>query len=134
MHQGMSSPINKTESESARGSLHQSGGPSSALVRTLRNPIFIAVIALVLRLAVMTGEHTYKSSPGQENLGWETGSIAYSVATGQGFSSPFHGNTGPTAWVAPLYPYLVAGVFKVFGIYSSLSIWMLLALNSLFSA
>src|SRR5262245_52048278 len=82
----------------------------------------------------MTGEHTYKSSPGQENLGWETGSIAYSVATGQGFSSPFHGNTGPTAWVAPLYPYLVAGVFKVFGIYSSLSIWMLLALNSLFSA
>ena len=96
----------------------------------------IALAALALRLLVMTAEHTYKIAPGQENfsLGWETGRIAYSIATGQGFSSPFRGSTGPTAWVAPLYPYLVAGVFKVFGIYSRQSIWMLLALNSLFSA
>jgi len=84
----------------------------------------------------MTAEHTYRVSSDRENfsLGWETGRIAYNVATGRGFSSPFGGNTGPTAWVAPLYPYLVAGVFKVFGVYTFQSAWVLLALNSLFSA
>jgi 4-amino-4-deoxy-L-arabinose transferase-like glycosyltransferase len=104
--------------------------------RILRNPAVIAFVALVLRLVIMTAEHTYQIKPGQENysLGWETGKIAYSVATGQGFSSPFQGNTGPTAWVAPLYPYLVAGIFKIFGIYSQPSFWVLLAINSLFSA
>lgn len=104
--------------------------------RILRSPLTIMLVGLVLRLAIMTAEHTYTIKPGQENysLGWETGKIAYSVATGQGFSSPFQGHTGPTAWVAPLYPYLVAGVFRIFGIYSQPSIWMLLAINSVFSA
>jgi len=129
-------PLSRTESQTPSASSHVPGAPASALGRILRQPVAIALVALVLRLLVMTAEHTYKASPGQENfsLGWETGRIAYSIATGQGFSSPFHGNTGPTAWVAPLYPYLVAGVFKIFGIYSDQSAWVLLALNSLFSA
>ena len=42
--------------------------------------------------------------------------------------------TGPTAWEPPLYPYLTAGVFLVFGIYSKASAFVLLALNSVFSA
>ena len=104
--------------------------------RTLRSPVAIMFVGLLLRLAIMTAEHTYTVKPGLENysLGWETGKIAYSIATGKGFSSPFQGNTGPTAWVAPLYPYLVAGVFKVFGVYNPLAIWALLAINSVFSA
>ncbi|HZS28415.1 MAG TPA: glycosyltransferase family 39 protein [Candidatus Angelobacter sp.] len=128
-------PLSRTESQT-HSSSHNPGVPASALGRLLRRPVAIAVVALALRLLVMTVEHTYKTSPDQENfgLGWETGRIAYSIATGQGFSSPFHGNTGPTAWVAPLYPYLVACVFKIFGIYSDQSAWVLLALNSLFSA
>lgn len=129
-------PLSRTESQAPSDSFHEAGPPTSALGRLLRQPVAIALVALALRLLVMMAEHTYKSSPDHENfsLGWETGRIAYNVATGQGFSSPFHGNTGPTAWVAPLYPYLVAAVFKVFGIYSFQSAWVLLALNSLFSA
>src|SRR5579859_3507306 len=129
-------PPSRTESQASSESSHEAGAPVSAIVRILRQPVVIALVALALRLLVMTAEHTYKISPDQENfgLGWETGRIAYSIATGQGFSSPFHGSTGPTAWVAPLYPYLVAGVFKIFGIYSDSSAWVLLALNSLFSA
>lgn len=62
------------------------------------------------------------------------GRIARSLASGQGFSNPFHGITGATAWEPPLYPFLIAGVFKIFGIYSKTSAILLLSINSLFSA
>ena len=45
----------------------------------------------------------------------ETGSIAHSLATGKGFSNPFLRDTGPTAWLTPVYPLLVAAAFKLFG-------------------
>lgn len=49
---------------------------------------------------------------------FESGNIAHSVAAGQGFASPFRVATGPTAWMTPLYPLLVAGIFRVFGTYT----------------
>ncbi len=61
------------------------------------------------------------------------GRVARCIAQGHGFSSPYEGNTGPTAWEPPLYPYLMAGVFKLFGIYSQRSAWVLLSINSLFA-
>src|SRR5271168_2446211 len=64
----------------------------------------------------------------------ETGHIAYSIASGKGFSSPFQRDTGPTAWLAPVYPYLLAGIFKLFGIYTLHSFVTALFLNILFSA
>lgn len=64
----------------------------------------------------------------------ETGHIAYSIASGKGFSSPFQRDTGPTAWLAPVYPYLLAGIFKLFGIYTLHSFFAALVLNILFSA
>lgn len=67
-------------------------------------------------------------------FGYETGAVAYSLATGHGFSSPFGGSTGPTAWLAPLYPAMCALVFKVFGCFTLLSAFVILALNSIFSA
>lgn len=42
--------------------------------------------------------------------------IAWSIATGHGFSSPFWKLTGPTAWSPPLQPYLMAAVFRAWGI------------------
>ena len=53
---------------------------------------------------------------------------------GHGFSNPFGPQIGPTAWEPPLYPYLVAGVFHIFGTYSTASAFVLLSVNSLFSA
>lgn len=64
----------------------------------------------------------------------ETGHIAYSIASGKGFSSPFQRDSGPTAWLAPVYPYLLAGIFKVFGIYTLASFFAAVLLNILFSA
>src|ERR1700759_4768017 len=62
------------------------------------------------------------------------GRVPRALATGYGFSDPFRGHTGPTAWVGPLFPLLLGGVFKVFGVFSPLSAWVILTFNSLFSA
>ena len=96
----------------------------------------VVLVALLARLALMTLGHTYRFSPRNDyfGFGWETGRIARAIALGHGFSDPFHGTTGPTAWIAPVYPYFLAGVFKVFGVYSNPSAWVSLAVNSAFSA
>jgi hypothetical protein len=63
----------------------------------------------------------------------ETGSIAYSLVTGKGFSNPFKRDTGPTAWLTPISPLLVALAFKLFGTFTIASFFFLVFLNILFS-
>ena len=68
-------------------------------------------------------------------FGWEAGRVGRSLALGRGFSDPFvPAGTGPTAWLPPLYPMIIGAVFRVFGIYTPLSGWVLLAINSVFGA
>src|SRR2546427_12835384 len=50
------------------------------------------------------------------------------------FSSPFHLDTGPTAWVTPVYPYLVALVFRLFDSYSAASAIVLLGIQCIIAA
>ena len=102
----------------------------------LRSTIWIVAIAFLLRVGWILIGHTYKFKPTDDNFGFgfEMGRIAASIASGHGFSSPFGPPTGPTAWEPPLYPYLTAGVFLLFGIYSKASAFVLLTLNSAFSA
>ena len=96
----------------------------------------MVVIAFVLRMLVAVFLYKEFADPYRDywHFGWETGRVARSIAAGQGFSSPLFGDTGPTAIMTPVYPYLLAGIFKVFGIYSTASAIVILALNSLFSA
>lgn len=112
-------------------------GPLAGSWARIRSSLFwIVAIALALRIGWIVIGHTYKFKTADDNFsfGWEMGRIAASLASGHGFSSPFGPPTGPTAWEPPLYPYLIAGVFSVFGIYSKASAFVLLALNSVFSA
>jgi hypothetical protein len=97
---------------------------------------WIALIALILRLGVIFVTHTYKFKTADDNFsfGYEMGRIGRSLASGHGFANPFNETTGLTAWEPPLYPFLIAGVFKVFGIYTRSSALVLLILNSIFSA
>ena len=96
----------------------------------------MVVVAFALRFGWIIVAHTYKFKALDDNFsfGWEMGRIGRSLAQGQGFSNPFDGATGPTAWEPPLYPFLIAGVFKLFGIYTHASALALLGLNSFFSA
>ena len=109
-----------------------------------RSIAWMVVTAFLLRLLVIFAFHTYEQQTRllDSNLpagihfefGYETGSIAASLAEGRGFSSPFGIQSGPTAWIAPVYPAMCALVFKVFGIYSTASAIAILSLNSLFAA
>jgi Dolichyl-phosphate-mannose-protein mannosyltransferase len=101
-------------------------------------PLRIVWIAFLVRILYMTVAHTYRFRTftfGEHfAFGFEMGRIGRALATGYGFADPFNGHTGPTAWVAPLYPVLVGAIFKVFGVYSLKSAWVLLAINCGFSA
>jgi 4-amino-4-deoxy-L-arabinose transferase-like glycosyltransferase len=108
----------------------------NAWARIRTSPGWIFTIALILRVGWIVIGHTYrfKSADNNFSFGWEMGRIGAALASGRGFSSPFGPSTGSTAWEPPLYPYLTAGVFLAFGIYSKASAFVLLAMNSVFSA
>jgi 4-amino-4-deoxy-L-arabinose transferase-like glycosyltransferase len=97
--------------------------------------VWLLPLSFFLQIAAIGVLHQYRTRPGNDNFefGWEMGRVARSISLGHGFSSPYEGNTGPTAWEPPLYPYLMAGVFKLCGIYSHASAWVLLSINSLFA-
>lgn len=64
----------------------------------------------------------------------ETGNIAYSLVRGTGYSNPFRRDTGPTAWLTPVYPFLIAVIFKVFGVETIPAFFAAVFLNSVFSS
>ena len=92
--------------------------------------------AFLLRafVAVLSFAHIAKPSADFGQFGAEMGWVARSLAAGHGFSSPFFPNTGPTALMPPLFPYLLADVFKTWGTYSAKSALVILLLSSVFSA
>ncbi len=93
-------------------------------------------VGLAVRVLYITLAHSYHFRTFQDHFqfGWEVGRIARALVTGYGYADPFTGHTGPTAWSPPLYPLLLAAVFKLCGIYTPLSAWAILVVNSLFSA
>ena len=110
--------------------------------RTRTSLFWIVIIAFAVRLGYIIIGHTYRFHSSNQLLaanekdfgfGFEMGRIGSSLAQGQGFSNPFNETTGPTAWEPPLYPFLIAGVFRVVGVYSRTSAILLLTVNSIFS-
>src|SRR5579872_6939530 len=68
-------------------------------------------------------------------FGAELGSIAASIAAGHGFSSPMRlVPSGPTALFAPIYPYLLGGIFKLFGTFSYTSSLLIRTIQCAISA
>ena len=98
--------------------------------------VLILIVAVGARLA-FAWDQTRKIPPGVLGIvpfQNETGNIAYSLAQGKGFSSVFRADTGPTAWLTPVYPLLVAAIFKVFGIFTQRAFFAAVFLNILFSS
>ncbi len=94
------------------------------------------LLAFVIRFIVVCCAFRNVANPVNTHaeFGFEMGWTARSIALGHGFSGPFQQITGPTAIVPPLYPYLLAGIFKLFGLYTPLAAFVALLMGSLFSA
>ncbi len=97
------------------------------------------MLAVVLRVAAMLAlsSWNFDSTSNHWAAGWETGRIANSLAAGQGYVL----NVGrgwtevaPSAWLAPLYPTLVAGVFAVLGSFTKASLIVVLLFQILCDA
>src|SRR5258706_16209764 len=101
-----------------------------------RSVMWMVLLSFLLQVAAIGILRQYHTRPGEDNFGFgfEMGRIGRSIALRQGFSNPYGGNTGPSAWEPPLYPYLIGELVKVVAIYTSASAWALLSIISLFAA
>jgi len=101
-----------------------------------RTCLILTLVALAIRLTVMAFlfQDVYRPDQDYWDCGYEQGRVARSIALGKGFSNPLYADTGPTAWQAPVYPYLLAGIFTLFGIYTRASTVVAVSLNCLFAA
>jgi hypothetical protein len=101
-----------------------------------RRLILAVLIAFALRLLVVAFVYQDFLAPGRDHweFGYELGKIAYSIANGHGFSNPYWIDTGSTAMITPVFPYLMSSVFFFFGAYSKAAALAILILNSLASA
>jgi 4-amino-4-deoxy-L-arabinose transferase-like glycosyltransferase len=87
-------------------------------VKTASNPagrrrylLKIVLIGLLLRASGMVLTHSYRVKLDKD----ESANIAAAIAAGQGFSNPFGTPTGPTAWLGPVYPFVLSRFFAAFG-------------------
>jgi hypothetical protein len=106
------------------------------LLGLAKSPWTIAVVALALRVAyVVYMAHLIPATvlaavPFQN----EVGNVAAAIARGNGFCCLFRQPTGPTAWLSPVYPLLVAGIFKCFGTFTLKSFYATVLLNCVCSS
>jgi hypothetical protein len=99
----------------------------------VRRSFLIFGVSLATRLAAIA--YLVPTTP--NSLSWgsnEAGGIARWIVLNHSYSSPFHGATGPTAWLAPVYPALIAVLFKIFGVQTSAAFLAALILNAVFAA
>jgi len=97
----------------------------------LRQARWIFLVAFILRIGVAGVFIAHNE------LSWgvnEPANIAQAIVQGRGFSSAFHDASGATAWLAPVYPFLLASIFRFFGVKTAISAVMAILCNVIFSS
>lgn len=93
--------------------LHPSVAARAGVARVRwRLILVLAVLARILGAAV---SFHFSRIPPLTDWGFEDIAVAFSLHAGHGFSSPFFSDSGPTAFLAPGYPILLAGIVSLFG-------------------
>ena len=103
------------------------------MTNCVKRPTAIFGAGLVLRIIAVA----YLTRVAPHMLTWgtnESGGIARWIIANHTFSSPFHDAHGPTAWLAPIYPGIVAGMFFIFGVQTPASALAVMCFNSICSA
>jgi hypothetical protein len=102
----------------------------------LQSPVRITLVAFLLRVAWLLYKITQIPAQALATVPFqnEVGNVAYALSTGHGFCCLFRQPTGPTAWLAPVYPLLIAAIFKLFGAFTFRAFCSAAILNSTASA
>ncbi len=109
-----------------------SAPPNDLIQVAMRSPVTAVAAALLLRLFFLYLAH--QSGGDFFAVGQEAGNVAWAMALGHGFSAPLIGMQGPTAWVAPIYPLLLALGFKLVNMNPYHVVIFGQTLNAIFSA
>lgn len=101
-----------------------------------REAWILFLIPLVVRLGLMLAVDSPAEVEGLTPWQWghEPACIAVALERGDGFADPFQRDTGPTGWLPPLYPVLLAVLMRSFGGVTPLSAGVLYVLQSVASA
>jgi hypothetical protein len=101
-----------------------------------RKLFWIVAVALLVRIVIMLFFYhvSWDARFGHWYLGYEEGRVARSIAEGHGFGNPLWGPSGPTAWYAPVFPYIFAGVFKVFGVFTLASCFAIVTFDAIIAS
>jgi 4-amino-4-deoxy-L-arabinose transferase-like glycosyltransferase len=112
-------------------------GQNSTAVRTqvslIYSPLAMVGVAFLVRIAAVALWSIHLFSM-RYWATFEMANIGYALFLGHGFSDPWGLITGPTAWTAPVYPWIISLVFRMCGPYTIASAWVLVTFNSIFSA
>jgi hypothetical protein len=103
----MNHPTQARDAESTIATLHNRASH--------RSVIAILLLALIARASAMAAFLGSQPTNWLYSHPYEMGFLANSLVHGLGYSSPFGPPTGPTAFIAPGYPTLIAGIFLLFG-------------------
>jgi uncharacterized membrane protein len=106
--------------------------------KVLSSTGFIVMVAFAVRMEFLYVYFRHYMEPAvldHLRFGAEIGSVGAAIAAGHGFSSPlFRYPTGATAWFTPIYPYMLGGVMRLFGIFTYSSSLIVRTLDVAFSA
>jgi 4-amino-4-deoxy-L-arabinose transferase-like glycosyltransferase len=104
---------------------------AAELLGWMRKPFHIVLAAFISRAAVvgvMLANNTFEWGKN------EPAAIARGIIERHAFCCAFHGASGPTAWLAPIYPALLACFFRLFGVASTTSAEVAILINILFAS
>ena len=95
----------------------------------------VAVITAFFLLAITKLNYpeslTWLQHDMTDHRGAEYDSIAHAIVAGRGFSDPFRSASGPTAWMPPVLPYLLAASYFLSDSNREAAVGFLLAIQSL---
>ncbi|HEX5244677.1 MAG TPA: hypothetical protein VFW23_15545 [Tepidisphaeraceae bacterium] len=97
--------------------------------RRRNNLLILFVLAFLLRLGAVIALHAWRHPDAIEHK-----TIATSLVTGRGFAFNDFGYFGPSSFQSPTYPFLLAGMFEIFGVQTPAAYFAILVLNCLIGA
>src|SRR5277367_277564 len=101
------------------------------MTKTRRTLLSAMTVGLLLRLAIIPFLYTEWTDPFVVEH-WAFGRVARSIVQGHGFGNAF-ADTGSTAILPPVYAYIMAAIFRVFGPNTIASVLAAAGLNSVLS-